>query len=391
MRIPESGLIQFLKSRGADADAEKVLARLAAGPSSGIETKPTEREKEREQESETVLPRLDLSDSSPTRNEPPRPPSARSETVEKMFPLDAEALQEVHSRLAPATSATGGTQEKNPRRRTPAKAPPVEEAVQQIEQWMHKEKEEPTVEALPPEPAREAPPPSAVKEPELLEPAEREVLLGRTEPATPPEQPPAPQEEELAAAEAPASVDESMQAAMTLVRTALARRASEVHIESTASAPLIRLRIDGLLHDATRCDACPLIQTAALALQQLLELVGTRTADARRPSRGQVDLLVDGREVAVTVGTCPTTMGQRVVVSLRDSQLLAPGLSLLGLSQETQKHLAAVLAGPGGLVLLLARPGNERTQALEAVVSAMDISNRSIVAVARKPALAQRA
>jgi type II secretory ATPase GspE/PulE/Tfp pilus assembly ATPase PilB-like protein/predicted transcriptional regulator len=391
LRISESSLIQFLRNRGSDTEAEKVLARLAASPSGRDEAKTIEREQE--------MPRLD-------RPEPPRPPSARSETVEKMFPLDAETLQEVQTRLAPA-SAAGKTKGKPPRGRAPAKAPlQEEEAVEQIERWMQTEPEEkPIAEARPPEVVGEATPPTAVKEPELLEPAEREALLEQAEPLPPVGKPPAPQGDailppvlaappapmgdELAAAEvrpSAALADESMEATMTLVRSALARRASEVHIESTASTLSIRLRIDGLLHDAARFDMRPLVQTAAQAMQQLLDLTGIRLTDARRPSRGQVDLLADGREVAVTVATCPTALGQRVVVSLRDSQLPSPGLSLLGLDDETERQLAGVLGSFSGLVLLVARPGSDRTQALGAIVSVMDAPTRSIVAIARKPA-----
>jgi len=200
------------------------------------------------------------------------------------------------------------------------------------------------------------------------------------EQATPPEAAPPPSEE------LPPPPAGALEPATALVRDALACRASEIHIASTASALSVRLRIDGLLHDAARCGLQFPAGGDAAAMHQLSDLAGIRLADARRPARGQVDMLIDGRAVAVTVATCPTALGQRMVVSLRDPQAATPSLSLLGLSDEAESRLTGVLAGSAGLVLLLARPGDHRTAALRAVVSAMDAATRSLVAVACKPA-----
>jgi general secretion pathway protein E len=231
--------------------------------------------------------------------------------------------------------------------------------------------------------------PESESTPVPLEPSpeetEEEVIVAAetclpSEQASPPDNAPPPSED------LPTPPAGTMESATAMVRDALARRASEIHIESTASALSVRLRTDGLLLDAACCDLQFPAGGAAPAMQQLSELAGIKLADARRPARGQVDMLIDGREVAVTVATCPTAMGQRMVVSLRDTQAASPGLSLLGLADEAESRLAGVLAGPAGLVLLLARPGAQRTQALEAIIAAMDAATRSLVAVARKPA-----
>lgn len=320
-------------ARISQETALQFLARLQADPAEPPAELPAAQSAPDEQPfTEQDLPRLDPGEYVAVGREGARLEGAsRSETIESMFPLDPGLMHEGPS--YPVAASPG---------------PELQDATATQEQ--------------------------------PFEPDERDELLGEPAPAAQAPQAPAPQEEDVA------SDDVSCGPATRLVRHALACRADEVHVEDTDQGLSVRLRIDGRLHDAARCDLGLSDPLVAIALQDLRAQAGTAQADTRGPSRGLVELFVDGREVAVTVATCPTAWGHWAVVALRDSRVDPADLSLLALPAQTQARLARVLAGPSGLVLLAARVGPERSFALEALISAIDPSVRSIVMIARNPA-----
>ena len=343
--ISQEALVQFLKSCGQQA--EPILARLGASqPALG-----------EPQAADADLPRLDLTDyalaASPL-------PTSRSVSLERMFPLDpvATQLREARPQEAAGSLPRGGQ-------------PAAEEAGEWPPIPNNNDEKDPRESA--PQESSEHPSSEPAAGVPLITPQESEALLGEAQTGSPVEQdlspqvqdapaattaatpsegqspralkpPPAPKEDEGgseigAAAPQPA---EAAEAAMAMVRDALARRASDIHIASTAAGlsrppadrrPAARgrpMRAVGLGPD---CD-CGHAATAGPGRHP------ATPTPAARPS-GQADLQVDGREVAVTVATCPTTLGQRMVVSLRDRGSSPPSLAVLGLTAAEQQPSGA--------------------------------------------------
>ncbi len=384
LRVSERGLVQFLKGRGVDL--ETILAKVAvreekSRPAAGAAA--------------VELPRLDPA--AADTDAAPAAPAEEAEDLERMFPLEAEEREALLAGSAeepqplPAGEYVSAAREaKVPAPVSPAK-PPVrlrpampkerQPAAEDVEQVMEQLAAEAAAGSTADEPAvriEHDEPATPIATPE---PAEATVELPPVA-AAPPEASPAeavvePVEIQSASARA-AAPGELGDEARELIRAAVERGAREIHVEPAEAGLLVRLRIDGVLHPAAACGVEMPPRSAALAVEQLAALAGQTTVG---PASGAAEIDIEGRAVDVTVSTCPTTRGLRVVAVLQDSRAMPPDLSQLDLGDDGELLLRRALAQPSGLVILAGRPGRDRAAALAAAVAAMHAESRSIVAI----------
>src|SRR5439155_20814304 len=108
--------------------------------------------------------------------------------------------------------------------------------------------------------------------------------------------------------------------------------ASDMHFERQEDALVVRLRIDGVLHEVQRITKrmTPGVTTRLKVLAKL------DIAERRKPQDGRISLnaAAAGRMLDVRVATLPTVEGETVVMRLLDKSKRAPTLEALGLSDE---------------------------------------------------------
>src|SRR5207302_6071968 len=98
--------------------------------------------------------------------------------------------------------------------------------------------------------------------------------------------------------------------------------ASDIHFEPQEDALLVRLRIDGVLHEVQRI---PKRMTAGVTTR-LKVLAKLDIAERRKPQDGRISLnaAAAGRMLDVRVATLPTVEGETVVMRLLDKSRKAP-------------------------------------------------------------------
>src|SRR4029453_14498901 len=109
---------------------------------------------------------------------------------------------------------------------------------------------------------------------------------------------------------------------------AFEQRASDIHFEPKRELTLVRLRIDGVLHDV---HVIPKIVYEAGGSRIKL-LCGANLAEKRRPQDGRIKRDQGGREVELRVSTMPTAFGEKAVLRIFDPDILLKGIDELGLS-----------------------------------------------------------
>jgi type II secretory ATPase GspE/PulE/Tfp pilus assembly ATPase PilB-like protein len=382
LRISEEGLIRFLKQRGVDI--EKIMAKVALRESQESRVTQAEREAlvapkpqepagrrdsrtvqraDRAATEEWVVAELNREEK-PELSAEPKTDATRAERSETPPPEPVATgvapgpTEQQVKEIAPAAATTGDEQPVLPE---PAEAPPAAEApgetiVPQPADEAEVTEElaaEPSVEAQ--EPAPEAPVP--------LEVSER--------PAAPPE---TPQPVEGAAAAA--------QLAEAVIRDALGRRASHIHLESVGEALSLRLRIDGVLHDKSNFKARLPRQLAAELLPHFMSLAGPSESQPR-PQGSPFSMTLDGRQVGFHLSSCPTARGLRVVITMPEPATVPIGLSRLGLERPEETDLRRLLRQPCGLILLAGRPGPLQGEAMRAMITSVDFRGRSVVSIER--------
>ncbi|WP_313653094.1 type II secretion system protein GspE [Pantoea sp.] len=171
--------------------------------------------------------------------------------------------------------------------------------------------------------------------------------------------------------------ESAVEATHLILRQALERRASDVHIEPDRGGMRIRLRIDGVLHPLS---ALPATQPAAL-LARLKILAGLDIAERRLPQDGQFSLEIAGKPASFRLATLPVCGGEKAVVRLLQSESAALSLDKLGLPAPQLRLLCAALAQPQGLILVTGPTGSGKTFTLYSGLSALNTPERNLCSV----------
>ncbi len=163
-----------------------------------------------------------------------------------------------------------------------------------------------------------------------------------------------------------------------LLRTAIARGASDVHLEPDAEGMRVRLRIDGTLRDARRPPAG--MRDAIVSRIKIMAEIDI--AQRRTPQDGRLTVSAGGREVGMRVVTVPTVDGEACVLRVLDSGGgTAPALTELDLAPEPLAALGAAIRSPSGGVLVTGPTGSGKTTTLYSVLEALNSPERAVVTI----------
>lgn len=162
-----------------------------------------------------------------------------------------------------------------------------------------------------------------------------------------------------------------------LIGTAMQRRASDIHLEPLAGQFRVRLRIDGVLHEAEG----PPKRLHPAVISRLKIMGGLSIAERRLPQDGRVRFKAGGRQLDLRVATIPTVHGESMVLRLLDDDAQRPGVADLGLAEADRATLERLLSRPDGMVLVTGPTGAGKTTTLYACLQQLNQSDRKIVTV----------
>jgi len=162
-----------------------------------------------------------------------------------------------------------------------------------------------------------------------------------------------------------------------LLEQAAKDKASDLHIEPSADKVVIRMRIDGVLHDTSEA---PLSVLRPL-VSRIKVLSGLDIAQARLPQDGRFSAALHGRQVDIRVATIPTVTGEAIVLRLLDASRGVIDMAGLGLSTNELARLAPAFQAPQGGVFVTGPTGSGKTSTLYAALSTMSTRDKSIVSV----------
>jgi general secretion pathway protein E len=166
----------------------------------------------------------------------------------------------------------------------------------------------------------------------------------------------------------PVDADDAIALADELLRAAITRQASDIHIDPARDDVRVRLRVDGVLEEYRRV---PTAAQAAL-ISRIKVLASLDIAERRAPQDGgfTYSFAIGDRThaVDVRVATLPTKHGERITLRLLATQEQQLTLEKLGMSAGDLTLFEATLAQPHGLVLLTGPTGGGKTTTLYASV-----------------------
>jgi general secretion pathway protein E len=141
---------------------------------------------------------------------------------------------------------------------------------------------------------------------------------------------------------------------------AFEQRASDIHFEPRRNATLVRLRIDGVLHEV---HLIPRVVYQAI-VSRIKLLSGCNLAEKRRPQDGRIKRDQDGREIEIRVSTMPTAFGEKAVLRIFDPDILLKSIDQLGLAGNELVTVHEFLARTTGIILVTGPTGSGKTTTL---------------------------
>ena len=156
---------------------------------------------------------------------------------------------------------------------------------------------------------------------------------------------------------------------------AVARRASDIHIETFEDHVNVRFRIDGVCYPVAKPP-----KSLALAIASRLKILANLdVAESRLPQDGRILLNKEGKAIDLRVSTLPTIHGESIVMRILDKSSLNKTLDQLGMSPEMQRSIEELIRRPHGLFLVTGPTGSGKTTTLYACLTTLNRPDVKII------------
>jgi len=160
-----------------------------------------------------------------------------------------------------------------------------------------------------------------------------------------------------------------------LLGVALKLEASDLHVEAEAEQIVIRLRLDGILHDAAI-----LPKDLFKQLVNRIKLVASLKINIiDKPQDGRFSIKLDEGDVDVRVSTMPTVYGESVVMRLLHQNRKGLDLDSLGLRGSAYVRLKQEIERPNGMIITTGPTGSGKTTTMYAIMQLLNKSGVKIV------------
>jgi general secretion pathway protein E len=162
-----------------------------------------------------------------------------------------------------------------------------------------------------------------------------------------------------------------------LLHYALDQRASDVHIEPRREASVVRMRIDGVLHNVHTLPKA--VHPAVVS--RIKSLARMDIAEKRRPQDGRIKTARGDREVEMRVSTVAVAFGEKLVIRLFDPGTLLRELPEVGMFEAQLAVAERFLARPHGLILVTGPTGSGKTTTLYAALRSLATPDVNVVTI----------
>ncbi|MEK7087051.1 MAG: ATPase, T2SS/T4P/T4SS family, partial [Patescibacteria group bacterium] len=144
---------------------------------------------------------------------------------------------------------------------------------------------------------------------------------------------------------------------------AMALQASDIHLEPKENAAALRLRIDGVLHNAYEGIATLVYQSI---VSRIKLLSGLKLNIKDEPQDGRFTIDLKERDVEIRTSIIPSEYGETVVLRILDPLSLKVNLEELGFRADDLAIVKEEIVKPNGLILNTGPTGSGKTTTLYA-------------------------
>ena len=162
-----------------------------------------------------------------------------------------------------------------------------------------------------------------------------------------------------------------------VIQVAMAKRASDIHIEPRSSDTVVRMRVDGVLHDHQMIPRT--LQNSLISRVKIL--ADMDISERRAPQDGRFMVSVGTRQIDLRVSTLPTQYGEKVVIRLLETSAPLTSYSALGMPADVSEGLSDILSAPQGMLLVTGPTGSGKSTTLYSSLNRLRQASVNIVTV----------
>lgn len=162
-----------------------------------------------------------------------------------------------------------------------------------------------------------------------------------------------------------------------VLQVAMSKRASDIHIEPRASDTVVRMRVDGVLHDHQLVPRT--LQNSLISRVKILSDMDI--SERRAPQDGRFMVAIGNRQLDLRVSTLPTQYGEKVVIRLLETSAPLTSFAELGMPNDVAKGLTELLSAPQGMILVTGPTGSGKSTTLYSSLNKLRQASVNIVTV----------
>ena len=150
-----------------------------------------------------------------------------------------------------------------------------------------------------------------------------------------------------------------------LLGLAMKMEASDLHVEAEEGKVVIRVRLDGILHDAAVIEKE--FYKQLISRIKLVSALKINVTD--NPQDGRFTIKLAGGNIDVRVSTIPTVWGESVVMRLLDQSRKGLDFDKLGIDGVSYEVLKEEMKRPNGMIITTGPTGSGKTTTLYAILT----------------------
>ena len=160
-----------------------------------------------------------------------------------------------------------------------------------------------------------------------------------------------------------------------ILKSAVTKQASDLHIMPEGRRVKVVLRIDGELHDelALSGDRLPSV------IARLKIMGNMNIAERRLPQDGRARIKVGNRIVDLRFSCMPSIFGESMAIRLLDKERGVVGLDELGFLNKELREIRASMKKPFGMILVTGPTGSGKSSTIYAMLQEPVFTNKNVI------------
>lgn len=183
--------------------------------------------------------------------------------------------------------------------------------------------------------------------------------------------------DDLSLEDASVTTAPAVKLAESILKEAIASKASDIHIEPYEDIVRVRNRIDGVLYERTSFD--PKMYSAVVTRFKVIG--GLNITERRIPQDGRFSLDVNETTYDFRLSTLPTVHGEKIVIRILDNSAFNFSLEELGFTKNALEIIRPALRTPHGIILLTGPTGCGKSTTLYSFIREINEVGVNIVSV----------